>query len=183
MSVEPDYKIAEKNLDKLLITNKISIKCTFVPFSRSRNKDEERLSLNWSVSVYKDDKCILTTDFTQGCAHTQAYKMPVKEVGHSNSIMRYEIMKKECEEGKFYGTGRNYTRVKEPSLTEVMYCLLIDSDVLNYSWFEEWAESCGYDKDSRSAEEIYRQCLKIALPLRNALGIIFDEALSYAQEM
>jgi hypothetical protein len=46
----------------------------------------------------------------------------------------------------------------------------MDSDVFNYSSFEEWASTFGYDADSRKGESIYRTCLDIALKLRNAIG-------------
>lgn len=48
--------------------------------------------------------------------------------------------------------------------------LVSDADVLDCSTFEEWADNLGYDKDSRKAEATYRECLALALKLRNGLG-------------
>jgi hypothetical protein len=33
-----------------------------------------------------------------------------------------------------------------------------------------WADTYGYDKDSRSGEKIYRACLEIGLKLRAMIG-------------
>ena len=52
----------------------------------------------------------------------------------------------------------------------------MDSDVLNYDCFEDWADCMGMDTDSRKAEDIYNACMKIALKLRQLIK------LSEAQE-
>ena len=54
---------------------------------------------------------------------------------------------------KGYGHGG-----AEPDLKEVIHCLLMDSDVVEYGNFEEWAECMGYDTDSRQALKIYEAC-------------------------
>ena len=46
----------------------------------------------------------------------------------------------------------------------------MDADVLDYPTFEEWADTFGYDCDSRSAEKTYRDCLEIALKMRAIFG-------------
>lgn len=57
-----------------------------------------------------------------------------------------------------------------PSLEDVMHCILLDADVLNYATFEDWAPDLGYDPDSRKAYEIYQACLKIGLRLNQAFS-------------
>jgi hypothetical protein len=57
-----------------------------------------------------------------------------------------------------------------PNECDVIHSLVADSDCLNYTSFEEWADVCGYSADSRRAESIYQDCLAIALQLRNGLG-------------
>ena len=57
-----------------------------------------------------------------------------------------------------------------PDPLDVLYSIVSDSDVLNYSTFEDWAENLGYDPDSRRAESTYRECLKHAIALRVAIG-------------
>jgi hypothetical protein len=44
-----------------------------------------------------------------------------------------------------------------PTANEVLYCLVSDSDCMDYD-FEEWAENMGYDPDSRKAEKTFNVC-------------------------
>jgi hypothetical protein len=57
-----------------------------------------------------------------------------------------------------------------PNAVDVIYSLNLDADALNYATFADWAETFGYDTDSRIAEATYRACLAIGLKLRAALG-------------
>ena len=61
-------------------------------------------------------------------------------------------------------------QIPRPDIKDVLYSLILDSNVLNYPEFEEWASDCGYETDSRKAESIYRDCLKNALKMRGSLG-------------
>lgn len=87
-----------------------------------------------------------------------------------------EQFRKTCETGDLYkvmgSIDWKYKSGKQPppSLLDVLYCLLSDSDVLNYPTFESWAENFGYETDSRKAETTYRQCLEIALQLKAMIG-------------
>lgn len=150
------------NPTEAIETLQLSIKSTFIPFSRSRNKGEKSPSLNWSVTLEKNGKPVLTTDYMAGCAHVPGYNQMDRSVDHA------EMIRNACETGK---TGRYDTRKKiEPKAVDVIYSLVMDSDVLNYSSFEDWASNFGYDVDSRSAEKTYRACLEIALAFRSAVG-------------
>lgn len=83
----------------------------------------------------------------------------------------------ECESGvamKYSHTGE-FVPVRPmkpivPSTVDVIYSLVMDSGVIDYSDFESWASEYGHEPDSRAAESIYRQCLDIALKLRAAIG-------------
>jgi hypothetical protein len=66
-----------------------------------------------------------------------------------------------------------------PSLTEVMFDQVQNYSVLDFSSFEEWAEDYGYDPDSRKGEKCYKECLRMALALRNALG---EDAITKLRE-
>ena len=46
---------------------------------------------------------------------------------------------------------------QEPTADDVLYCLVSDSDCMDYD-FEEWAENLGYDPDSRKAEKTFKVC-------------------------
>lgn len=81
----------------------------------------------------------------------------------------------------FYkGSGHNGS---EPELEEVLNCLFSDAySVLNASDFEDWANELGYDTDSRQAEKIYKECLKIAEQLENVFGEDFETINELVQD-
>lgn len=145
---------------------RLTMDSTFVPWSKSRNAKEKDPSLNWLVTIFCDGRPVLTTDYTQGCGHTAAYKASVANLGAKDSIGRHDAVKRECQTGR----DRLMRRVSPPAIEDVLYSLVSDADVLNSSSFEDWANELGYDPDSRKAESIYRACLEIALKLRNGIG-------------
>lgn len=166
----------------------IVIASEFVPLSKSRNRDEKemnsagkpskrpRLSLNWRVTVKCNGRDLLTTDYSAGCAHAPAYKLkaPSARCGVND---KQAAIAWECENGfraRFvpWGIskgGESATPIL-PDSCDVLYALVIDSEVLDFGDFESWAADFGYDPDSRAAEKIYRACLDIALKLRNGIG-------------
>lgn len=156
----------------------LSITSEFVPFSKSRNAKPRESgnpwrSLNWTVTLHKAARPILTTDYAAGEGHAPASKASLTELGGTNSIMRHEAISYELEHGVTYKArtfGAGSRKKFEPDACDVMHSLVSDSDVLDCSTFEEWASNLGYDTDSRKAEAIYRACLEIALKLRNGLG-------------
>jgi len=144
--------MTNESIQTLIDSNNLTLSCVFVPFSQSRNKDEKHLSLNWKVTLLRNGKEVLTTDYMQGIGHAPSYKIADK----------YMAMKAQAFEAE--------TGIIDPDIKDVLYSLILDSNVLNYPEFEEWASDCGYETDSRKAESIYRDCLKNALRLRGSLG-------------
>jgi hypothetical protein len=146
----------------------------FIPFSQSRNKNEKQPSLNWHVTLQKDGRDVLTTDYSAGCAYAPSYRWGDKP--EQRYMVAYE-----CERGfralgvrwgsrpEGYGAENAKNRI-EPNALDVIYSLVMDYDVLKHSTFESWAADFGYDVDSRKAEHVYRACLEIALKLRNGIG-------------
>lgn len=57
-----------------------------------------------------------------------------------------------------------------PTAAEVLDALIMDSDAAETN-FEDWADSIGFDPDSRKAEKIYETCRKQAKELMNFLGM------------
>ncbi len=154
----------------------ISANFEFVPFSRSRNSEQKQPSLNWKVTLYKKDpdsmasaREFLRFDYSMGSGHAPSYKQ--------NAKLRHEVeaVKYECEKGckARYSPAMDINfpgkKIDPPKLADVLYSLSSDADALNYSTFEDWASEFGYDKDSRSAETIYKTCLEYALKLRGAV--------------
>jgi hypothetical protein len=136
----------------------LGIKSTFVPWSQSRNRAENNPSLNWKVTLTRNGRDVLSTDYMAGMAHAPSYKQGVLTVD------RYKAIANECE------SGRSRLTLITPKPADVLYSLVMDSDVLDSSGFEEWAKNLGYDPDSRKAEAIWKVCLDIALKLRAAIG-------------
>jgi hypothetical protein len=140
----------------------IPYNATFVPQSMSRNADEKNPSINWLVSFGS-----IQTDYMQGIAHMPGYKFYTRR-----TLEIADREKAAAEQGKYftrYSHGGLFggKKIPAPKLVDVLYSLVMDSDVINYDCFEDWAECFGYDTDSREAERIYNACMAIALKLRN----------------
>lgn len=52
----------------------LTIDCVFVPFSQSRNRAEKTPNLNWVVTVKRNGRDVLTTDYSAGMGHCPGYK-------------------------------------------------------------------------------------------------------------
>lgn len=151
----------------------LALKAEFIPNPKGDN-------IKWSVTLCKNDKEVLTTDFSHGIGHLPKID-PSWHGGNSGKYKQY-MLKMQSDE--MLSTGKQCRLIQQasgytfkylgdlepPSIADVVYCLMIDSEVLNYSSFEDWAESYGYDTDSRKAEKIYDACMKTALKMRNGLG-------------
>lgn len=164
----------------------LSYSAQFVPFSQSRNKGEKNFSLNWKVTIAKGTHSSqqLTTDYMQGIGHLPGYSHNAsnKMLEHANVEYAAESGKWDARHDKagFRTTPQfQWKAIKPPELIDVLHSLVMDSDVINYSSFEDWADCFGYDADSRQAEKIYNDCLQIALKLRAMLG---DSTMHELQE-
>jgi hypothetical protein len=158
----------------------LTVDAVFVPFSQSRNKAEKHKSLNWRVTLRRDGKEVLTTDYSSGIAHCPGYKNPPKVTPPAyQARVRDKICAWECESGKT-GVHNDATGNVSPSWinrgailpdpVDVIWSITRDSDALDYPTFENWASEFGCDPDSRSGEAIYRRCLEIALKMRGFIG-------------
>lgn len=167
----------DTELNALLARHNITVESVFVPYSRSRNfvqgAPASKQSLNWRVTLKRDGREILTTDYSAGIAHCPSYKQGARWTLDYNAAIASE-----CETGR---KARRFSRgdAINPKPLDVIYSLVMDSDALDYATFEDWASEYGYDADSRSAEKTYRACLEIALKLRAGLG---DSLLSELRE-
>jgi hypothetical protein len=167
----------------------LTVESVFVPFSQSRNAKDAKpwRSLNWRVTLKRDGRAILTTDYSAGEAHCPSYKQP--EYPRTIATRERALMVAwECEHGRraigvrdvasapyFFAYGPTAGPHLQPDALSVIYSLVTDADVIDEPNFTEWAHSLGYDPDSRKAEGVYRACLEIALQLRSGLG---EEGLS-----
>ena len=155
-------------IDRLSLTAEYQ----FIPWSQSRHKGEKHASLNWKVRLLTGKQEVLTCDYMSGAAHCPASKWTPARHGPA---VRQDAIRWECEHGR---EARCYVSMNGfsgggpilPDLADILYCLVQESDVLEYRGFEDWASTFGYDTDSRKAESTYRECLENALKLRGTLG-------------
>jgi hypothetical protein len=63
-----------------------------------------------------------------------------------------------------------------PTAFDVMCCLISDSSCADTS-YEEWAESIGYDVDSREAEKTYKACIAQTKRFTRFMLNSFDDVL------
>jgi hypothetical protein len=157
----------QAEIQNVLNKHGLTIEAVFVPFSQSRNAGEKSPSLNWKVTLKHNGRKVLTTDYMAGCAHAPSYKQSFR-----HDVVNEKVVAMECEKGRecrWSDMRGAYIVGKEtinPDSVSVIYSLLMDAEVLDYGGFEDWADSFGYDADSRQAERTYNDCMKIALQLR-----------------
>ena len=174
LTLEPEQpETAQAFIDGL----DLEYEAEFVPFTQSRNADNKPPNLNWRVTLKNKHGQSLTTDYMQGCGHLPFYNHDQhfwKTVDGDNALHRA------CETGRYgwYRSGKVLVstmiggrKLEPPKLIDVLYCLLMDSQALNYPCFEDWAEEFEYDPDSRKAESIYRACMDTALKLRQIIDL------------
>lgn len=171
----------KERAEAFLREHKLSITSKFVPFSQSRNKDSKHPMLNWKITLLKDGKEVLSTDYSAGYAHCPGDKIRLNlgpASGHYAKQCRDAIVSAECQRGhecrwnESRSVPESITPFKEikPDAVDVFHSLLIDSDVLESGGFEDWASNYGYDTDSRKAEKMFRACIEIALKLQAGIG-------------
>lgn len=69
----------------------LTVESVFVPFSQSRNKDAETPNLNWRVTIKRNGRDVLTTDYSAGLAHAPGYK--AKAIPHNFTPRGYRTRK------------------------------------------------------------------------------------------
>jgi hypothetical protein len=180
-----DYEIAREELSATIAAMDIDRKAQFIPFSQSRNAHEKQASLNWKIDLVRKGSVIMPgIDYMQGQAYCPAYKAQC--CGKAERYVKPRAIALECATGHkaiacpTQGVRSSSKPIAPPSVVDVVQCLLMDSDVLNYRGFDDWADCLGYDTDSRKAEAIYRACLDTALQLRAIFG---EPELSRLQEI
>lgn len=174
--MEKEKSIAEQYED-IVSELKLDIKSKFVPFSVSRNSDEEHKSLNWKVTLSNGKKDI-TFDYSKGVGHLP-YPQTSFNVNNYQKRMIDEAIDSAVETGiarklvivdkdvKFLPGNAQFPH---PTLQEVLYSLSSDSDVRHYLTYEQWAEDLGFDKDSRKGEKIYDACRKQTADFMTLVG-------------
>ena len=153
----------------------ITVESVFVPWSRSRNKNEKQPSLNWRVTVKRNGTDVLTTDY-QWQAHCPSYdgrRNDALAAAECETGMKMRYSKWRAGEVETLGgrPGSSSKNVRiEPAVADVMYSLVTDASVLDAGGYADWAADFGYDADSIAGEGVYKACLEIALQMRASFG-------------
>jgi len=149
----------------------LTMETKFIPFSQSRNAESDWQSLNWKVTVKRNDREVITTDYSAGVAHCPSYKQNPKDKYLQRIAISHEVENGNKAKISFSDHAYPSKQKIEPNLSDVIYSIVMDSDVLQYESFEAWAICFGYDEDSRASERIYNECLKTALQVNADLPL------------
>ena len=128
-------------------------------------------SIEYMVQVSVNSKPILTTPFRLGLGHVKLIATPRLNLTPDECRMfdtwvrkpHADFVDKQLQLQIAVKLAKGQSIKPQPQ--DVLNCLLLDADVLNYASFEDWADSFGYDPDSIKALNTYNQCLKTALVL------------------
>lgn len=104
-------------------------------------------------------------DYFTGLGHIKNYKK------HTTLYTENELLVLLKTGKPKWPTTNNSLQLITPKLDDIIYCLLLDSEVLNYAGFEEWCSDFGYNSDSISDKKIYDDCLSNSLRLSSVIDI------------
>jgi hypothetical protein len=171
------YAKLDQEIEAFMQSLGVKFSFRFIPFSVSRKRNEKNPSLNFEGTLTRG-KERMSALYSMGCAHCEAYKASVKVLGGKNCVDRHNAILGECETGKKGGSTQNQYVTWERGvggehklpLADLAASLALDSEVINYLDFEEWASDFGYDPDSRKHEAIYQECIKTAKDFLKVVG-------------
>jgi hypothetical protein len=152
----------------------ITYQATFQPKPQPKEKVKYP-QLHWLITLSKGSQS-MQVPYSEGVAHVVGYKQP--PFGHMtlHDAEEQDQFRKTCETGKLYKlmpSIQYLAGIREqpaPDMLDVLYCLIMDASVLDYSSYEEWGPDLGYDVDSRAGEKVYQQCIAQSLALKQLIG-------------
>lgn len=130
--------------------------------------------LHWLCTLTRGPRR-MTANYHEGVGYVQGYQQ-IRDKSSYIQQRKQAAYRMTCEDGRLYAYDQVLDRYRPigrqpaPDLVDVLHCLIMDSEVLERSGFDEWANEYGYDLDSRKAEQIYRLCVEQSLRLRALLG-------------
>lgn len=66
----------------------------------------------------------------------------------------------------------------QPTIADILNALILDTNSVGITSFEDWASEFGYNTDSRKAFDIYHECMKEYEQLKTFFGSLLDELYS-----
>jgi len=151
----------------------LSMTAKFVP-TQQPAAEVPHPQLHWACTLTRGRRS-MTANYHQGVGHVQGYQQDYERSPYIRAC-KQTAYRMTCEDGRLYkydasiDSYRSIGKQPAPDLIDVLYCLIMDSDVLEQGGFEEWAADCGYDPDSRKVEQTYRLCVEQSLKLRALIG-------------
>jgi len=153
----------------------LEYKAVFIPQSKSRNKDATIPTLNWRICLSNPPRRVTTfeTDYQQGIGHIPKCQQTHSPKAKTVNLAQYE--RQVAESGKYsekiqMNSLSLWLPLPKPNLVDVLSCLVLECDTLNYPGFEDWAMEFGYDSDSRKTKHLYQKCLDVALRFKYFVG-------------
>lgn len=133
-------------------------------------KEISKSQVRWKIGLERGRQKY-ETDYSTGIAHLKGYRQDMKfSTVHNHGVLEECLSKGKSIHPNYIKPGSYKLSVIPPELDDVLSCLMMDAEALEYADFEDWATSYCYDVDSREAERIYNACLKTALALRGMFG-------------
>lgn len=152
----------------------LTMSAAYIPWSRTQQASADpklhysHRSFHWTVTLTRNNRN-MTCPYTMGSHYCIWFDLNGKKV---EGVPSRVVIAQERALIDLFETGKCglHGKATPPDIVGVMYCLLQDASVLDFSCFEDWAGEYGYDLDSRQAEKVYKNCLEHALQLRQLLG-------------
>lgn len=110
----------------------------------------------WSVEINGE-----RFTYKTGVGHCEVYR-PTDKKG-------FVQVKIKDKYRSIFKTRNNIIWAKKPDIKDVLYCLCSDAEAIDMS-FHDWCGTFGYDDDSISAFNIYKECCENGYKLAKALG-------------
>lgn len=151
----------------------LNYKVTFVPQSQSRNAGEKLRTVNWLITLGEITKPgFMRLEYQSGIGNVPGLQ---GTYGAKRTLESSHREHAASEQGKYYrkqDTNLFFALpLPAPELVDVLYCLVMDSNVLDCDGFEDWADEYGYDTDSRAAKKAYKKCLSQSRKLRKLIDL------------
>lgn len=163
----------------------LTLKLARVPANPLMDVNDSRKMINYCYTFKKDDK-EWSSWFSTGCGWVERKKKPSflgigigpvtkKDLDALEGRVTFNPLTNRLEK-----SGRitlfqdevlnSYFQIKQPTIFDIIECLMMDASAIHYDTFEDWASDAGYDPDSRKAEEIFYSCRRTAKEFRAFIG-------------
>lgn len=183
--MEPETEQTPKQrIEQWRQDNGVQFRFTYIP---PKERPPEKLKkgekpwrcLKWRVTLIVNGRDRFCFDYSAGEAHCPSYTSKGRTLYNEEAIDIELATGRRCIKADSVFGPRLGANI-EPDGCDVLSSLAVEADVIDYPNFESWADSNGYDTDSRDAERVYRLCLEQALQLRAAVGNQAIESLREA---